>query len=114
GWRDVAADVAELCAELATAVHGSLCFVSQGQELDLSLPWPELAVCEAMQKYAGVALRGDESVAELIAALRAAGHPAKELDSQGQPLGWDDLFFAVFLDHVEPRLKSSRPVVLYD
>jgi len=113
-WTAVADDVAELCAELATAVHKSPRFCSHGQTLDLSLPWPKLTVCEAMKRYAGVTLRGDESVAELALALRSAGHSVKERGSDGNLLSWDDLFFTVFLDHVEPRLSSSRPVVLCD
>lgn len=109
GWDAIAGDVAALCAELATAVHGSPRFRSRGKLLDLSLPWPHMTVAEAMRRHAGVTLRGDEDVAELVAALRAGGHAVSERDSTGRPLGWDDLFFGVFLDHVEPRLAEPEP-----
>lgn len=130
GWRDVAADVAELTVELCGSLHGQPLLPLGGQReessraqqggrfIDLSLPWPYLRVCEAMERYAGVKLRGDESISELALALQKAGHQVAERDAAGKSLGWDDLFFSVFLDHVEPRLGGEgpvlRPVVLYD
>jgi lysyl-tRNA synthetase class 2 len=124
GWEAVAHDVAALCAELAAARPGGdgrPLLSYRGRQLDLSLPWPKLSVCEAMSRYAGVTLRGDETVAELRRALHAAGHQPSEPSER--PASWDELFFPVFLDHVEPCLVQPpgqspaaplRPVVLYD
>lgn len=118
GWRAIAADVAKLCAALASSLHGSPCVQVGGRRVDLSTPWPELSVSEAMARYANVQLRGDESVDELRACLRAGSHRLPPVGAT-----WDDLFFGVFLDHVEPRLAelsdgtadaALRPVVLYD
>ncbi len=114
-WTAVADDVADLCAELCTALYGRPELPYKGRILNLGTPWPRLTVSQAMQTYAGVILRGDESVSELLLALRAAGHALKAHDSAGQPLSWDDLFFSVFLDHVEPKLAAlDHPVVLCD
>lgn len=124
GWEAVADDVAALCAELAAARPGGdgqprLSY--RGRTLDLALPWPKLSVAEAMSRYAGVTLRGDETVDELRQALHAAGHHPSE--PSDRPPSWDELFFPVFLDHVEPCLMQPpgqdrsaplRPVVLYD
>jgi lysyl-tRNA synthetase class 2 len=124
GWEAVADDVAALCAQLCAARpggDGTPRLSYRGRELDLALPWPKLSVCEAMSRYAGVALRGDETVAQLRQALHAAGHHPSE--PSDRPPSWDDLFFPVFLDHVEPHLAQPpgqspstalRPVVLYD
>lgn len=128
GWESVATDVAALAERLATEVHGSPRFVRHvegvAQTIDLSLPWKTRAVCEVVKEHTGIALRGDESVDELRDKIAAAGFripsPTRN-DSQGNPYyAWDDLFFSVFLDHVEPKLMTPddegihRPIVLCD
>ncbi len=130
-WRSVATDVAALSAQLATELHGSPRFVRSGlgssgsaQRIDLSLPWPELTVREVVRQHAGLDIRGDETSAELARKLEQGGyrvpHPTL-VDAQGEPFwAWDDLFFSVFLDHVEPKLGLPdhdgvlRPLLLYD
>ena len=122
GWQAVADDVAALCASLAASRpggDGSPSLRHGDRIIDLSLPWPRLSVCEAMARHAGVHLRGDETIDELAQAIQAGGH---RLPPPGQgPLTWDELFFHVFLDHVEPKLFAPppgssvlRPLVLYD
>lgn len=65
-------------------------------------------VAELMRLHAGVNLAGDETAAELGQKLRTAGH-----DPRGAKT-WDDLFFQVFLDHVEPSLKLGPPTFVFD
>ncbi|MCS6913603.1 MAG: EF-P lysine aminoacylase EpmA [Myxococcales bacterium] len=115
GWEAVARDVEELCAELATAVAGRPRVRYRDKEVDLTPPWTRMTVAEALERYAGVRLRGDESTEELRHLLRRAGHDPRGAES------WDDLFFSVFLDRVEPHLgraqspdEAARPVVLHD
>ena len=130
-WRSVATDVAALSAQLATELHGSPRFVRSGlgssgsaQRIDLSLPWPERTVREVVRQHAGLDIRGDETSAELARKLEQGGYrvPTPTLvDAQGEPFwAWDDLFFSVFLDHVEPKLGLPdhdgvlRPLLLYN
>ena len=126
-WSAVATDVAELCAELAVAVHGSPRLGYRGQELDLTPPWPTLTVAEAVYRHTGLHIRGDESAEALREKVLAAGYPdpprlAVRDGQAGEPArwSWDDVFFSVFLDHVEPALAAAapgqpvRPVVLMD
>jgi lysyl-tRNA synthetase class 2 len=124
GWDAVATDVEELCARLAEAATGSMRVRYQGVSLDLTPPWPRLTVAEAMWQYAGVRMRGDESGEELARCLSEAGHQVPAKGAAGHR--FEDLFFPVFLDHVEPHLgrpevaealagdPPARPVVLYD
>jgi lysyl-tRNA synthetase class 2 len=103
GWQVIADDVEALVATLAEALNGSLRIGA----VDLTPPWERRSVRAAFEEHAGVAVYGDESEGELRARL-AVRH---RLPAGG---GWDDLFFAVFLDAVEPALGRARPVVLYD
>ena len=126
-WSSVATDVAELCAELSVTVHGSPRLRYRGQELDLTPPWPTLTVAEAVHRHTGLHIRGDESAEALREKVLAAGYPdpprlAVSDATAGEPArwSWDDVFFSVFLDHVEPALAAAapgqpvRPVVLMD
>jgi lysyl-tRNA synthetase class 2 len=124
-WSAVATDVAELCAELAVALHGSPRLRYRGQALDLTPPWPTLSVAEAVERHCGLKLRGDESAAELRDKVVAAGfaEPPRQVTSRegsAPAWSWDDVFFSFFLDHVEPALARppldgpARPLVLKD
>jgi len=65
-------------------------------------------VRELMRAHAGVELAGDETPAALAAKARAAGVDA------GAARAWDDLFFQIWLDRVEPRLAVLGPVFVFD
>lgn len=66
-----------------------------------------LSVRDAFVRYAGVDPWRHGSVDALRAAARAAGHRVAEGGS------WDDVFFEVHLDAVEPRLGVERPTFLW-
>jgi lysyl-tRNA synthetase class 2 len=108
-WEEIASDVERLCAAVVQALAPSTRIVYQGQQVDLAPPWERLSVREAVQKHAGMNLNGDEPVAELIRKGRAAGHRIPDGTTS-----WDDAFFTIFLDAVEPRLGRGRPTILYD
>jgi elongation factor P--(R)-beta-lysine ligase len=65
-------------------------------------------VAALMQSHAGVALTGDEPASAFAEKLRKAGHNTRAAQT------WDDLFFQVFLDHVEPALKLGPPTFVFD
>jgi lysyl-tRNA synthetase class 2 len=76
---------------------------------DPHLDWQKISVCEAFACYADIDL---ELVLEDIAAFEVAagraGCPPHDGDS------WDDLFFRVFLEKIEPNLGYPVPTILYD
>jgi elongation factor P--(R)-beta-lysine ligase len=78
--------------------------------LDLAAPFEVVTVAEAFARHAGVDLAAcDGDAARLRAAAGAAGH------DPGPPgEGFEDVFFRVMLDAVEPRLGRGRPTWLVD
>jgi len=76
--------------------------------LDLGGPFERTTVREVVRRHAGVALDGDETVEALAAKARAAGVDVTGRDS------WDDVFFQLWLDRVEPRLGHGRPTFVFD
>ncbi|MBB4264408.1 EF-P lysine aminoacylase EpmA [Roseospira visakhapatnamensis] len=87
-----------------------------GGAADARLPWRLVSVAEAMAEHAGVDLMAclppeparDPDPAPLAAEARRLGLTVGAADR------FDDVFFRIFLEHVEPRLGFGVPTILYD
>lgn len=79
---------------------------------DVAGSFERLTVAEAFTRYAGVdvlATIADDGTVDdlaLAAAARAAGIPGRDDDT------WEDTFFRIFVDRVEPQLGFGRPTFL--
>ena len=105
----IAADVEQLVAHVVRAVASSAEARVGGLAIDVTPPWPRLGVREAMQRWAGVEVHGDEPAHVLAGAVRAAGIEV------ARDAAWDDAFFAAFLARVEPEIsRRTRPLLLVD
>jgi elongation factor P--(R)-beta-lysine ligase len=76
--------------------------------LGLAAPFARTTVRELFEKHAGFSLLGDETPAELRAAAEKAGVAV------GAATAWDDVFYQVFLDRIEPVLARSGPTFVFD
>ena len=74
-----------------------------GSRLPVAGPFERYSVRDLLRKHAGITLRGDETPAQMRDLARSAGCPVDDL------AGWDDAFFQIFLDKVEPHLGVFRP-----
>ena len=98
---DTEALVARVCTGVAR--------LGGGRTIDVTPPWPRITVRDAMARWAGVAVAGDEPAAALVAAVRAAGIQIED------GAAWDDAFFAAFVARVEPAVAAlARPLILED
>jgi lysyl-tRNA synthetase class 2 len=105
-WATLATSVERLVASCAVTLLGEAVVGIGDRTIDLSPPWPRRSVRSLFAEI-GVSLDGDESTSALRDKL--AGHP---LPKEGS---WDDLFFTVFLDAIEPRLAAaSTPTIVHD
>ncbi len=111
-YRGIMADTERAleAAARALAPDGAPRATRGGRVLDLAAPFEALTVEEAFRRHAGVELGAcDGDAGRLAAAARAAGH------DPGPPgESYDDVFFRVMLDAVEPRLGAARPTWLVD
>ncbi|MGQ9859448.1 MAG: EF-P lysine aminoacylase EpmA [Thermodesulfobacteriota bacterium] len=102
-------DCEELICHLATLTgnHGS---IQHGESpLDLSRPWPRLTVREVMRQYASVDVDQIGSLEDMVRVANGKGYT--EVDSSWP---WEDIFYRIFLQEVEPQLPKSRPFFLVD
>jgi lysyl-tRNA synthetase class 2 len=107
-YGDIMEDLERLVQHAAVALRGSTAVRWRGTDLDLAAPFPRVTMRDAFRDRAGVDLeRCDGDVGRLREEARAAG-----LDP-GQPGDtFDDLFFRIFLERVEPGLGTPTPVFL--
>jgi lysyl-tRNA synthetase class 2 len=89
-WYRVGADYKDIMKDfekLFIKINGGEKLIYQGEEYDLSLPWPRIGFEEAFGKYAG-----------------------KKVDDIK-----DEDFYQIFFNEVEPKLRAShRPAFVYD
>jgi lysyl-tRNA synthetase class 2 len=78
------------------------------ERLAVDQPFERVTVRELFARHAGIALAGDEGAAELRAAAVNAGV------ALGAASAWDDVFFQIFLDRIEPHLGRGRPTFVLD
>jgi len=93
--------------ELVAEVCGGVARVGD-REIDLTPPWPHVSVRDAMSKWAGVVVDGDEPAVALVAKVRAAGIEIAD------DTAWDDAFFAAWLARVDPALAALPHAVFVD
>jgi elongation factor P--(R)-beta-lysine ligase len=111
GLDEILADTEELVAHLAREVLGCAAGEErmrfQGREIRVDTPWPRLRVRDLFAEHAGVDL------------ARASPDPVDDLRAACARLGlgrgapedtWDDLYFRIWLNAIEPRLPADRAV----
>jgi elongation factor P--(R)-beta-lysine ligase len=76
--------------------------------LGLGAPFARTTVRELFGRHAGFELPGDEDAAALARAACAAGVAI------GSAQAWDDIFYQVFLDRIEPALAAAGPTFVFD
>ena len=105
-WVEVAARAAHTWPRVAVppARRGR-----HGEEfLALSAPFARTTVRALWHDHAGAWLRGDESAEEMRALAARAGSTVSP-DAE-----WDDCYYQVFLDRIEPHLGFPRPGFVAD
>jgi elongation factor P--(R)-beta-lysine ligase len=112
-YRDLMSDCEALLRDVLTAA-GAACFVWQGRSSDPHRAWQYLSVAESFARSCGIDLLATmpdpqrPSFDLLAAASRGIGVEPHDGDD------WEDLFFRLFLDRVEPQLGFGAPTILYD
>jgi len=109
-YRGIMEDLESLAEACARGVTGGAAVPWRGGVLDLAAPFERLPVAEAFRRHAGVELLACQGKVErLREAARAAGlGPGAPGDS------FDDLFFRILLERIEPAIGLARPTYLVD
>ena len=72
--------------------------------------WEIITVCEAFQTYAGIDI--EPILGDRDGFVQLAMTIGVVCDPQGDD--WDDVFFKVFLEKIEPNLGQGQPTIIYE
>lgn len=111
GWESIMQDTEELLFSLAQKLHGRRMIQFQNQKIDLQPPWPRLRVVDLFEEHTQIDLRQNQSLEQLTESAKKLGIHVSQSSEQNQTEdSWDDLYFKIWLDHVEPHLPNDRAV----
>lgn len=113
GYRDLMADCEGLL-RACLAASGRSRFTWQGRSADPAQPWQYLSVAEAFDRYCRIDLlaTAPDPLTPTLDLLATAARPLGITPHEGDE--WEDLFFRIFLEHIEPQLGINAPTILYD
>jgi elongation factor P--(R)-beta-lysine ligase len=105
-YRQIMKDTEDLFCFLAQKTKNSLVISYQGQKIDLTPPWPRLTVRDLFLKYAVVDLDKAKTLADFKKQAKNENY-TKFND-------WNDIFYLIFLNEIEPNLPKDKPVFVCD
>lgn len=108
-YRQIMEDVEQLVYFLNKKINRSNYLNYQEKRINLTPPWPKLSVKEAFLKYADINLDKAKN-------LKSFKNQANSVSSLGRRSmnDWNDIFYGIFLNEIEPRLPKNRPIIIYD
>jgi len=109
-YQKIMEDCEGLLSFLAEEVWGRQQSIYQGKTVNLSRPFERLSVAQAMSLFGGLDIEQNLDGPSLLFEAKARGY---RFDGAGT-YSFDDVFFKVFLETVEPLLGHPKPTILYD
>jgi len=107
-YEQLMEQVEQLFAHVARAVLGCEAgkekLVFEGREISVATPWPRLSVRDLFAELAGVDLVACRDTDSLRTHCERLGTGWSPEDT------WDDLYFRIWLNIIEPRLPADRAV----
>jgi lysyl-tRNA synthetase class 2 len=93
-----------LLHSLAQRIHGQPIIPFNGHEINFAPPWPRLRIRDLFQEELGIELGNCEDRQRLADECKKRGHAVSSDET------WDDLYFKLWLNEIEPKLPKDRPV----
>ncbi|MBI4975505.1 EF-P lysine aminoacylase GenX [Candidatus Peregrinibacteria bacterium] len=103
-YKDLMKDCENLIKSLATKSTINY----QNHKININKPWERLSTNELFMKYCKIDLTKNR---DLKTFKKIALE--KKFDTNGCK-DWDDIFFKIFLNHIEPNLGFKKPTFVYD
>lgn len=107
-YEDIMKDMEELVSSLAKNLSGDHWITFAGHRVDVSGPWEKVKVRDLFKKYAHINYEDFEDEEKFRVALKQQGYKVTKKTP------YEDMFFMVFLNVIEPNLGTQRPVIVYE
>ena len=109
-YTKIMEDSEKLIAFLSQNVLGVHECTYQNMGIELSPPFERITVSQAMRTYGGVDIEKNQDPTSFLQEAKEKGYDFGRQDTYS----FDDIFFKIFLEKVEPRLGYPHPTILYD
>jgi lysyl-tRNA synthetase class 2 len=109
-YRKIMEDCEGLLDFLSREILKGSELIYQGKKIDLAPPAERLSVARAMQLYGKADIEKNHDGPSLLEEAKAGGFRF----DPGAYYSFEEIFFKIFLEAVEPRLGSPKPTILYD
>ena len=107
-YEDWMRDVEELVSQLAKNLLGEKRINFGGHAVDVSAPWERVKVKDLFKQYAHIEYEDFEDLERFRAVAIKKQYKVTRQSS------YDDIFFAIFLNEIEPQLGIKKPVIVYE
>ncbi len=107
-YEEIMDDCEALLPALARAATGTTTIRARGMTVALGGKWERLSVTDAFRRYAAVDLERNLDADAFRKTLRLKGYRPRDDER------YEDLFFRIFLNEIEPCLGRTVPTILFD
>lgn len=107
-YLEIMDDTERLIKFLAQEILGQERLNFNGRKIDLSGSWTRMKVKDAFLKIAGVPYEDFEDTAKLKRYAQIKGY------NVDRSATYEDAFFIIFMNEIEPKLGLDKPVILYE
>jgi lysyl-tRNA synthetase class 2 len=104
GYEEIMQDTEELFEFLAVRFFGEPFLQFQGQKISVKTPWPRLRIRDLFQDHVRIDLTQKSERDSLAEECRRLKLPVSQEDL------WDDLYFKIWLNCIEPALPADQAV----
>lgn len=108
GYEEIMQDTEELFHTLAQKIFGQSWVSFQGRQISLAPPWPRLKVRDLFLEKVGIDLTRSTTKQAMAEECKRLGLSA-DLNRET----WDDLYFKIWLNCIEPTLPDNQAVFVY-
>lgn len=110
-WYRVNANYKDLmddCENLTIDLADSPTLTFGEHQVDISKPWDRLTINELFQKHCDIDLEQNKDFETFVKTAKAHNYDTNACED------WDELFYKIFLNEIEPKLGFEKPIFVYD
>lgn len=107
-YKNVMEDCENLVAELAKTLNLNNSLIFDNHKVDISKPWAKLSIKELFQQYCEIDLEQNKNYETFSKTAQNHGYKTDNLKD------WDEIFYKIFLNEIEPCLGFEKPIFVYD
>ncbi|MBP6859845.1 MAG: EF-P lysine aminoacylase GenX [Candidatus Magasanikbacteria bacterium] len=106
-YQDIMNDTEELFKFIGKKINKET-FVYRNNTIDISASWDRFSMKEVWKKFIAIDLDNFLEKDKLIELAKSRGYSVQDADA------YEDVFYKIFLNEIEPHLGIERPVFVYD